>query len=381
MILFSALGGAGAVLLAQGLFRGVTPVTAPNRGADVYSVAAPTAPAPGEPVPEPRLRVNACRDLYSYICASGRQGDPTGTVKRDEEGEVEALRIYEDIIHKNPRLSIEKIDEILVKRIYTPARTKRVRETFERARTRLLHFIDYQPFQSLSQEQKNRLRKRVNSVELQLPPPASIYADEPDLFTRNDVYFERTNTDHVRIRVGGALLFTVQSSFNLAFTLAHELAHSIDPCELRSAGIEVDSYGPVTGCLVGNQSLDAACSAEGHLAEAFADWVATHIVADILTEKSASYTSTQLRSALYNTVRDLCQEGEEFATGAEIGLAASHPSNEDRVNKIFALHPAIRHVLGCKDEMGPARDSASCFWLVGPEPSPQAQNLPEGYSQ
>jgi hypothetical protein len=112
------------------------------------------------------------------------------------------------------------------------------------------------------------------------------------------------------------------------------------------------------------------------LAESFADWVATHLVVDILTEKAKSYTSSQLRSALYNSVRDLCQEGEEFATGAEIGLSASHPSNEDRVNRIFAQHPEIRHILGCKVEMGPAPDTAHCFWLVGPEPSPQPQNMP-----
>lgn len=396
MAIIAAISGAASVVVAQWMFRGVTPLPREARSATL--TAARDAPAPdqthvgdntsGAParapeplIQEPRLRFNACRDLHGYICSSRRGIDPTGDVRHDAEGEVETLRIYENLIRENPRFTMERIDDLLVKRIYTPARTKRVREIFETARERLVRFIDYQPFQALSDDEKARLKARVARVQLQLPPPATVYADEPDLFTRNDVFYERSGADDIRIRVGGALLFTVRSRFNLAFTLAHELAHSIDPCELRSLGMETKFYDPVVSCLGAGGAIETACSSTGTLAESFADWVATHIVADILEEISPKYTPAQAKSALYNSVRDLCQEDEDLLTGPDMGLAASHPSNVFRVNRIFGAHPGIRRLLGCGEEsMGPAEEGtpAGCFWLLGPRPRPEPE--PKGGS-
>ena len=382
--IIAAVSGAISVLMAQWMFRGTSP-SARGDGAAIEAIVnpepGPTGAAADQSPPhepqEPRLRFNACRDLHAFICSTRRGTDPTGAVRHDAEGEVETLRIYENLIRRNRRLPMESIEELLVKRIYTPARTRRVREIFETARERLVRFIDYQPFQSLSMEEKARLKARVTRAQLQLPPPASVYADEPDLFTRNDVFYERSGVDNIRIRVGGALLFTVQSRFNLAFTLAHELAHSIDPCELRSLGMETKFYTPVVGCLAAVESIESACNSSGVLAESFADWVATHIVAEILEEMAPKYTPTQVRSALYNSVRDLCQEDEELLTGPQVGLSASHPSNANRVNHIFAAHPGIRRLLGCAEApMGPeAAGTPACFWLLGPRPQPEPEPL------
>lgn len=320
---------------------------------------------------ETRLKINPCVDLHSYVCSMVRAEDPTGYVRRDSEGEVEALRIYENIIRTRRKLSANKIDDLLVRKIYTPEKTKRIRELFAKAKESILKFIDSQPFQALTEEDKNIIRKRVEKVILELPPPASVYADEPDLFTRNDVYYERTADGILRIRIGGALLFTVRSKFNLAFTLIHELAHSFDPCELRSDNIDIVSYKGLAECFGAPvDTIPVECSNKGKLSEIFADWVATHVVADLISESAPKFTQTQLRSAVFNTVRDLCREDPSYDEIAEEGgtdLASSHPNVAFRVNRIFAQHPQIRKFLGCRDATGPQLPGvpSHCFWPVG----------------
>lgn len=363
----AALGGVVVLVLEWTLFR-PQPVQLPVVVSSTSSHAPLTTLAPHEL--EQRIRVSPCVDLHSYVCALARAEDPTGDVRRDSEGEVEALRIYENIIRTHPRLSPERVDELLVQKIYTLDRTRRIRTLFSKVKEHLQKFIDSQPFQALSEIEKQILRGRIDRVKLELPPPASVYSDEPDLFTRNDVYYERTSDGDIRIRIGGALLFTVRSKFNLAFTLSHELAHAIDPCEMRADKIDIVSYHGLAECFGAPiETLPSECSAHGKLSEIFADWVATHVVAEILSEAAPGFTPTQVRSAVYNTVRDLCRDEDDDISDVEAGLASSHPSVSFRVNRIFGQHPQIRKLLGCRDAAGPTLPGVPsyCFWPVGTE--------------
>lgn len=317
---------------------------------------------------ESRLGVNACVDLHTYVCSLVRAEDPTGDVRRDAEGEVDVLRIYENIIRTNRRLTSRQVDEILVRKVYTKDRTKRIRKLFNESKEHLLRFIESQPFRALSQRDKEILRARIEKVSLELPPPAAVYADEPDLFTRNDVYYERTPDGIVRIRIGGALFFTVRSQFNLAFTLAHELAHAIDPCELRADGVDILSYRGLAECFGSPaESIALECSSSGKLSEIFADWVATHVVADVLADAAPAFTRSQIRSAVFSTVRDLCYDDSDVEAASAAGLASSHPNVAFRVNRVFAQHPVIRKLLSCKDTTGPTLPGVPsyCFWPVG----------------
>lgn len=350
-VLAAAAGGLCALLLVS-LFR-ARPVPLP---------VLPSAPSP--PV------VGPCVDLHSYACALVGSPDPTGEVRRDAEGEVEVLRVYERLMRTHRGLTPARADDLLVREVYTPERTRRLRAIFSAVQEHLLKFIDSQPFRALSFQEKALLRARVRRVRLELPPPASVYADEPGLFTRSEVYFERTADGAFRVRLGGALLLTVRSKFNLSFTLAHELAHAIDPCELRSDRVNILAYRGLAECFGAPEgALAGECAPSGKISEIFADWVATHVVADLLDEAAAGYTSTQLRSAVYNSVRDLCREDEEESTVSahEHGLASSHPNVPFRVNRIFAQHPRIRKILGCKEVTGPLLPGmpAYCFWPSG----------------
>jgi len=301
-----------------------------------------------KPQADPKPTIDVCHNAYTVFCSKkGIARDPTGVVKKDLLGELQALRTYEEIIHETPGLSADEVDEELVKRIYTPERTRRIRSAYEWARFSIQKIINAQHGDILSKTEKRTLKKVLETTPLELPPPASVYADEPDLLTKNDVFYERFENGTRRLRVGGAYLLTVKSWFNMVFTLAHELAHTIDPCELKAQNIEVKAYKSLAECfietdLTAKPDPEKECQENDHLSEAFADWMAVQVAAVTLKKYSTEFDRAQLMNAAINTVRDLCEEEEilEFDT-------VSHPSSKVRIQNIFAENPVVRTVLGC----------------------------------
>jgi hypothetical protein len=101
------------------------------------------------------------------------------------------------------------------------------------------------------------------------------------------VYYERFADGRMRLRVGGAYLLSAKSWFNLVFTLAHELGHAIDPCELRVARLPLPAYDRLGACLladglVASRETRAECGQDDQLSEAFSDWLAVQVTADVL---------------------------------------------------------------------------------------------------
>jgi len=134
----------------------------------------------------------------------------------------------------------------------------------------------------------------------------------------------------------------------LVFTLSHELAHSIDPCELRSSGIPLESYDRLNACflatgVVATRAVRQECGDDDQLSEAFADWVAIRITARALEKYSAEFDQTQLRAAAANAVADLCDEEDSPEEHDDL----THPSPKVRIERIFARNPQIRSILGC----------------------------------
>ncbi len=303
------------------------------------------------PDPHPTgTQTDPCADLHHVICSKiGETRDPTGVVRRDLDGELKALRIYEEIIRENPSWSSDQVDEALVQRIYTPQRVQRVRSAFEWVRASALKFIESQAEATFSPHEKKELKNRIRHLELQLPLPASLYSDEPDLFTKTGVFYERTLAGQTRIRVGGAYLFTATSWFNLLFTLAHEISHSIDPCELRAQEVSIPAYDRVTRCfvrtgLVAVRANPHECSDNDQTAETFADWLGVQLMSDAFQKYSTEFDARQLRHAITNSVRDLCESDEAFFE-EDLSL---HPSPKIRIDRIFGQNPKVREILGCQ---------------------------------
>lgn len=349
IIFYSVLSliiGFASSLLFVSVFRESTPLENP--------------PAPRTEPPERAKSIDAfpleasavgCKDLYSLVCGDRRLlEDPTGGVDTDLKGEVEALRIYETIIHKNRGWTLQQVDDELVAKIYTERRRKRLQEVFGWVLKAMKEFVEEQPETRLSKRTKKVLKARLESTKLELPPPASVYASEPELFTKNDVYYASFAGGRRAIRVGGAYVLTARSRFNRIFTFAHELAHSIDPCEVSSFMLtrSMSPYLTLTACFREQGVLRVpatipSCSLENPAIEIFADWVASEITARAIEEMKPKFKEpAELLKALVNSVRDLCiQDPSE----SEI---RSHPAANERIEAIFGSNPRVRKLLGCE---------------------------------
>jgi hypothetical protein len=310
---------------------------------------APPAPAQGPRVPASTAPRNACTQMYRTVCQKrGETRDPTGVVRPDVDGELQALRTYEKIIHEHPDWSSERVDDELVATIYTPERRKRLESAYRWVEHTLEQFVVRQPENVFTLSEKKQLIARLRKTELEVPPPVAVYADEPDLFTKNDVFYERTADGKMRMRVGGAYLLTAKSWFNMVFTMGHEFAHAIDPCELRAARLTIPAYDRISACfmahgLVAARKTRHECGENDQLSETFADWMAVQVVSEALKHFATEFHGPQLVNAAANSVRDLCEQDDD---DGELDLEF-HPSPEIRIDRIFARNPAIRDVLGC----------------------------------
>jgi hypothetical protein len=294
---------------------------------------------------------NPCDNIYQLVCQHvGNTHDPTGSVQPDIEGERQALRLYEDIIHQHSNWTSKQVDEELANQIYTAKRRTRIESAYRWVKQAMKNLIDGQPAHIFQAKDKELIKARLKKTELQLPFPASVYSDEPDLLTRNEVYYERRSDGQLRLRVGGAYVLIAKSWFNLVFTLAHELGHAIDPCEIKAAGISLQAYERISTCFIqtGLVALDknrSECGANDQLSETFADWLAVQITIEALKIFATEFHGTQVINAARNSVRDLCEQDMDTK---ELDIE-THPHPQIRINQIFG--PPIRSFLGCPTDI------------------------------
>lgn len=359
------------------------------RPAALPATAAPDHPG-GARAPALAAPRNACSQMHRTICQKrGVTRDPTGAVKPDIAGELQALRAHDSIRRENPEWTSAQVDEELAARIYTAPRRKRLISAHGWVEQTLVRIISRQPETVFTPVEKKTLIARVRRTDLQLPPPASAYADEPELFTKNDVVYERTASGKLRMRVGGAYLLNSKSWFNLVFTLGHEFAHAIDPCELRAAGVAIPAYDRVSSCfmaqgLVAARATRRECGENDQLSETFADWIAVQVVSEALQHFSTEFHGPQLVNAAMNSVRDLCEQ-DDYSGDFEPESAGSldfefHPSPQVRIDQIFARNPVVREVLGCG---APTSGAEYCSFEYQPlsfptpltPPTPKAEKL------
>jgi hypothetical protein len=298
-------------------------------------------------------------------------------VHPDADGELQALRTYEEIIHDHPALTSEQVDEELVKTIYTAKRMARIESAYRWVRHALENFVEKQPESVFNRAEKRLLKRRLRDTVLQLPLPAKNYADEPDLFTKNDVYYERMHDGTTRMRVGGAYVLSAKSWFNILFTFAHEFGHAIDPCELRAIRTSIPAYDRLGACMLHHGIIAARktrseCGENDQLSEAFADWLAVQVTADALGTFATEFRGQQLLNAATNAVRDLCEQDETDLNEMDV---EHHPPPQVRIERIFGRNPAIRTVLGCGPAPNPI-EYCSFEWTHAGSAPPLKRNSP-----
>lgn len=291
-----------------------------------------------------------CNLPYKTICSqAGVVSDPTGEVKKDVTGEVKALRIFEEIVREHPDWKRDQIDEALAARIYTPKRLERIKNAEQWVKKTLIQILNKQPNYIFSDSDKKLLIDRLHRIELELPPPASLYADERELLTKNDVFFESSSGGKIKMRVGGAYILAVKSFFNMVFTIAHEFGHSLDPCELKKNNIQIPIYETIEQCFVQQGWVQVRpdrvyCGKFDQTSEVFADWIAVQVTSIALKTLTVDYSQQAKSHALVNSVKDLCEQDEDED---ELNLE-THPHPKIRIKKIFFGNPKIREILSCR---------------------------------
>lgn len=300
---------------------------------------------PSEQAPYPH-----CQSFFATVCeASWPSIDPTGEVDYAIRAELLALRMMGNILQKGPELSSREVKRSLMKKIYTPAKRRDIQEVFKLVKSVMMDkvetLVDHENDKGLS----DFLKARLERVILKLPPEDVARAgdDDVDILTNNSLYYERTPSGLMHIRIGGAYLLGHTSWFNRSYSLAHELAHAIDPCELKLMRIQSSSYNIHQGCFVKQGWLEKErmnCSSHGHLSEVFADWMAAHVQMEILKLKTPSFTSEEVFASVRNSVKDLCKQK------ASVGrlIFDQHPTPEVRIEKIFGGHPDLEGMKSCK---------------------------------
>lgn len=210
-----------------------------------------------------------------------------------------------------------------------------------------------------------------------------------------------------------------KSEFQMAFVMAHELAHSIDPCcitqgpsdfsfQFPEGGTRADAEAayPIQGviaCLRSEQSVKARAAdqvpqvsqSQGNyggygnygnygnyggtgggmvnnsqpqapppfagfcqndqITESFADWMAAEITPEYISKNYPKLSSEQRRFGYSNIWRGSCMDD---ATARQIAVADPHPAQGDRSNRILLVQPKIRAQMNCPKT--PPRGTVYC---------------------
>lgn len=195
-----------------------------------------------------------------------------------------------------------------------------------------------------------------------------------------------------------------KSEFQIAFIIAHELTHSIDPCGVsmgphdftfryppglnKKQAETVYPLADVIGCLRGAESVLAMdlntfeekkrqevlrqmrvpqqpndpqddgppdptnrsyfCNRDDQITEALPDWMAAEILPDYMKANHSELTQEQFRKGYSNVWRGLCNDNSDE-------MFDEHPHIERRINNNLLVQPKIRQQMGCSEALPPDR--------------------------
>jgi hypothetical protein len=201
------------------------------------------------------------------------------------------------------------------------------------------------------------------------------------------------------------------SEMALVQTLAHEMSHSIDPCNVQrpvgqgsraqpaivqlppdSLRTEIEAtarlpFSDIQRCLVDPRSMGVPdgerrvqrsrerwlpppgttvseayeawrpplCLYTRHL-ESFADFMAAEVVASSLEQRWQGLNAAQVRRGLANIGNGFCDG--DHPTRRQEAMIGNHPSQHDRMQRILLAHPTIARRAGCDRGQGPERRQA-----------------------
>jgi hypothetical protein len=162
----------------------------------------------------------------------------------------------------------DEIGDIYRKAAYTPERVARVEKMFARVKAQQIELVKNSKL--IPTQRKTLLIGRLENTKLGLPlDPRTADSctvpgpDGPDTGIFNSA---TKNGDTIQICIGAIAQLDNFNEYDLMHTLAHETAHSIDPCTLESQSADLSFrgaqvYSSLLTCLHGGQGPDGCQNA------------------------------------------------------------------------------------------------------------------------
>lgn len=174
------------------------------------------------------------------------------------------------------------------------------------------------------------------------------------------------------------------SEFQIAFIIAHELAHGVSPCGITRGPSDYTfryseprdqkkseqefPVGSVLTCLRGeksiraeskpssgddNQSTDTIFCENDQIDESYADWMAAEILPDYIERNHSALSTEQKVLGFSNVFRGDCEIKDALETFSSLSKKKFdvHPETSDRVNRILLAQPKVRTQMGCDAKM------------------------------
>ncbi len=300
--------------------------------------------------------------------------------KVDRLGDLESL----DFIRRNHMFTsvLDKVTANAEKQLGTEPIKKKIQNTvFPGIKNALITKINSWP---LDTKQKQLMISKIKSIRFEGSKCSSFGSNIKSLLKPNAYYNASANT----FSYCAGMISESSSDFTLAMIVAHELAHSIDPCNLSNSlnkimgNSEVEGsvdvldqqspYANVISCLRDKASIGAKNFAEppvqesqsntygdpsppskettrvsfcdlDQIGESFSDWVGAEILPEYIRAQH-KLTKNQYINGYANAFRPLCK------SFTDVDMVTEHPRSQERIDKIIISNPKVRKDMGCPPE-------------------------------
>jgi hypothetical protein len=298
---------------------------------------------------------------------------------------------YQDTFQK----VMEEVGQILKSELSSPAQEKKIGEKiFPATRALIVKKLQSLPIED---KQKKLMIEKVQNIRFTGTECTKLSPEgRPglhSLLVPNAYYSPEANT----FTYCNGFNILGDSEFAIVHTIAHELGHSIDPCNIARAPADLGfKYSPkkdrathekeypipnLISCLRSEKSVMAQPKPEAvpvgqlypgtpgvgmgmappqtsaaanknespfcegdQIGESFSDWLATEVLPDYI-ESNYKLTPEQYQIGYSNTFRATCDVSEtetSQATAPDV-----HPDDDKRIDRIILVHPKVRAQMKC----------------------------------
>jgi hypothetical protein len=320
-----------------------------------------------------RCKDNLIAGLFDAAAKKLVPGEFSSTSFDNENGDIGE---YYQLLNNTTFTDLtDKIKKRLTDEPFFEAQAKEVKSTFQDIKK---HIIDRIVSLPIEDSLKSPMIDKVKNIKFE--GDDCFFQGLNQNFAVNALYMPAMNS----VRYCRGLKLKSQSAFSIAFLLAHEIGHSIDPCSISRGpssqafnykdlndAKKMDAQYPIEGlveCLrheksIGSIDKDSVsetrnskgdknssvkfCRGRDQIGESVSDWLAAEVLPKYIASKFPNLTEAQRRVGYSNALRPICATVGDQVRGSPASL--THPPTRNRVNSIILANKEIRAQMGCKE--------------------------------